>query len=227
MRAKLSADFERFRSGLPPDFADHVRDAYRINLAARYLGVDLPHPIGKGSGQLSLKEEQLETDADAGLAFVILKTVIAEDEAGGQSMSAWAVHETRMAVEEILSVTGKPGWTVTWKGRGWDRSFEEYLALLRAGRSHTRAGRLLVVPSAKFHLPLMDEPFRSVEYAFTTRALQQAWGDEPFLLEKDFSPTLAGDALADEQPRILRWIREVPRQISSAAGGEVRLALKL
>ena len=39
-------------------------------------------PIGKGSGQLSLNLEQLETDRAAGLAFVVLKTVIAEDPAG-------------------------------------------------------------------------------------------------------------------------------------------------
>ena len=26
----------------------------------------------------------------------------------------------------------RDGWTVTWKGRGWDRSFEDYLDLVRA-----------------------------------------------------------------------------------------------
>ena len=34
-----------------------------FDLGARYLGHPLPHPIGKGSGQLSLKPEQLEADA--------------------------------------------------------------------------------------------------------------------------------------------------------------------
>ena len=56
-----------------------MREAYRIDLTARYLGYTLPHPIGKGSGQLSLNQEQLENDRAAGLAFVVLKTVIAED----------------------------------------------------------------------------------------------------------------------------------------------------
>ncbi len=64
------------------DLAAHVREAYRIDLAARYLGHPLPHPIGKASGQLSLNLEQVETDRAAGLAFVVLKTVIAEDPAG-------------------------------------------------------------------------------------------------------------------------------------------------
>src|SRR5439155_26940612 len=72
-------------------------------------------------------------------------------------------------------------------------------ALPICGRDLTRAGRLLTLPSVKYHLPRLDEPFRDDEYAFTTRALADAWGESPLLLEKDFSPTLAGDALADER----------------------------
>ena len=218
--ASLTRDFERFKRELPRDFPSLVRDTYRINLAARYLGRPLPHPIGKGSGQLSLNSGQLETDAEAGLAFAVLKTVIAQDAAGDQSMAAWAIHESKMKVERRGA-----GWTVTWKGRGWDRSFDEYLALVRAGRDLTRAGRLLAVPSVKYHLPRLDEPFRDSEYAYTTRALATAWRDAPLLLEKDFSPTLAGDALAEEKQQILRWLREVPQRIR--AHGDVRLSMKL
>lgn len=218
--ASLTRDFERFRRELPRDFPAHVREAYRIDLSARYLGETIPHPIGKGSGQLSLNEGQLETDADAGLAFAVLKTVIAQDAEGAQAMAAWAIHETKMKVERRGD-----GWTVTWKGRGWDRSFDEYLALVRVGRDFTRAGRLLAVPSVKYHLPRLDEPFRDAEYAFTTRALAAAWGDPPLLLEKDFSPTLAGDPLADEKPQIRRWLREVPDRVRVHA--PVRLAVKV
>src|SRR6266550_2617101 len=141
-RASLTNDFERFKRALPRDFPAHVRDTYRINLAARYLGEPIPHPVGKGSGQLSLNTGQLETDAEAGLAFAVLKTVIAQDSAGDQSMAAWAIHETKMKVERRGG-----GWTVTWKGRGWDRSFDEYLALARAAWDFTRAGLLLTVRS--------------------------------------------------------------------------------
>ena len=218
--ASLADDFERFKRALPRDFPAHVRDAYRINLSARYLGEPLPHSIGKGSGQLSLNTGQLETDAEAGLAFVVLKTVIAQDEAGAQSMAAWAIHESKMKVERRGA-----GWTVTWKGRGWDRSFDDYLALVRAGWDLTRGDRLLTVPSVKYHLPRLNEPFRDAEYAFTTNALAKAWGASPLLLEKDFSPTLAGDPLSDEKAQILRWLREVPQQIRAHA--DVRLAMKL
>lgn len=227
MRAQLGHDFERFGRELPRDWPSHVRDTYGIDLRAEYLGAPLPHPVGKASGQLSLKEEQLEADADAGLAFAVLKTVIGEDESGRQTMGAWAVHETRMAVERRPAPDGRDGWTVTWKGRGWDRSLADYLALVRLGRDLTRAGRLLTVPSVKLHLPRLGEPFAQDEYRYTVGGLRSAWGDDTLLIEKDFSPTLAGDALGDEQARILRWLAEVPDRIRTAAGGAVRIALKL
>ena len=228
MHALLARDFERFGRGLPRDAATHIREAYGIDLTARYLGHEIPHPIGKGSGQLSLNADQLETDREAGLAFVVLKTVIAEDEAGDRSMAAWAVHEARMRVERRAAGDGREGWTVTWKGRGWDRPFEDYLALVRVAGDLTRAGGMLAVPSVKYHLPRLEEPFRESEYRYTTRRLAEAWGGGDLPVEKDFSPTLAGDPLADERARILRWLREVPGQIRSSAGpAPLRLALKL
>jgi hypothetical protein len=230
MRARLAADFERFGRGMPGDAPGHIRETYGLDLRARYLGFDLPHPIGKGSGQLSLNAEQLEADRQAGLAFVVLKTVIAEDEHGAQSMGAWAIHETRMKVEPREAADGRSGWTVTWKGRGWDRSFDDYLALVRLGGELTRRAALVAVPSVKFHLPRLEEPFRQAEYRHTVGRLAEAWGGGTLPIEKDFSPTLAGDALADEQARILRWLREVPgeiRRAGAAAGAGVRLAVKL
>ena len=227
MRARLERDFERFKRELPSDIAGYIRGAYRIDLTARYLGRTLPHPIGKGSGQLSLSLEQLETDRAAGVAFVVLKTVIAEDPAGERSMGAWAVHETRMKVERRRSAGDREGWTVTWKGRGWDRSFDEYLALVRAAADCTRSGEIVAVPSVKYHLPRLGEPFRTEEYRYTTERLSQAWGGEELPLEKDFSPTLAGNELANERNQILRWLREVPGQVRAAAPAPVRLALKL
>jgi hypothetical protein len=228
MHALLARDFERFGRELPRDAAAHVREAYGIDLGARYLGYPIPHPIGKGSGQLSLNADQIETDREAGLAFVVLKTVIAEDETGDRSMGAWAVREAKMRVERRGASDGRDGWTVTWKGRGWDRPFEDYLALVRVAGDLTRDGDMLAVPSVKYHLPRLDEPFREREYRYTTGRLAEAWGEGDLPIEKDFSPTLAGDPLADERARILRWLREVPGQVRRAAGAApLRLALKL
>ncbi len=227
MRARLVADFERFKDGLPRDFPAYVRDAYHVDLTARYLGQTLPHPIGKGSGQLSLNERQLEEDRAAGLAFVVLKTLIAQDDAGVQSMAAWAIHETKMKVERRRVSGADRGWTVTWKGRGWDRSFDDYLDLVRAGRDLTRAGELLVIPSVKYHLPRLGVPFVESEYRYTTTHLAEAWDEPPLLLEKDFSPTLAGDSLAEDRAQILRWLREVPELIRWASPIETRVSVKL
>lgn len=227
MRTQLAADCAAFGREWRGDWAAHVLDAYRIDLRTQFLGQPVPHPIGKGSGQLSLRADQLAADADAGLAFAVLKTVIAEDETGARTMGAWAIHETRMRVEQRATADGRTGWTVTWKGRGWDRSLEEYLALVRAGRDLARAGRMLVIPSVKYHLPQPDEPFRDAEYRYTTRQLASAWGDGTLLVEKDFSPTLAGDRLADERGAVLRWLREVPAHIRAAAETPLRIGLKL
>ena len=227
MRERLERDFERFRRVLPRDFPDYVRRVYRIDLTARYLGERVPHPIGKGSGQLSMNLGQLEDDAAAGLAFVLLKTVVAQDEAGARGMAAWAIHETKMSIERRVAGDGRLGWTVTWRGRGWDRSLEEYLTLVRAGRDFTRAGQLLVVPSVKYHLPRLNEPFREAEYCYTTARLAEAWGEPLLLVEKDFSPTLAGDVLAEERAPILRWLGEVPERIRAASPVPVRVAVKL
>src|SRR5256886_16134892 len=122
---------------------------------------------------------------------------------------------------------GRRGWTVTWRGGGWDRPFGDYLALVRAGRDLTRAGRLLVVPSVKYHLPRLTEPFREGEYRYATTQLADAWREPPLLVEKDFSPTLAGDPLADDRAQILPWLREVPGRIRAASRIPVRVAVKL
>ena len=78
------------------------------------------------------------------------------------------------------------------------------------GGDGARGGGPLIVPSVKLHLPRLEEDFARDEYEHTIGALARAWRDAPLLLEKDFSPTLAGDALADERDRILRWIDEIP-----------------
>jgi hypothetical protein len=132
-----------------------------------------------------------------------------------------------MKVEPRRSAGGREGWTVTWKGRGWDRTLDEYLDLVRAGADLTHSGAMVVVPSVKYHLPRLGEPFRTLEYRNTTEQLARAWGREPLPLEKDFSPTLAGDALAEEKSQILRWLREVPGEIRQSLGTPVQLALKL
>jgi dihydroorotate dehydrogenase len=232
---QVRSDHDRFsRDGLPEDLDGHVRRTYGLDVTASYAGTTIRNPWGKASGQLSLNESQVEEAAEAGLGFVVLKTVIARDAAGRQSMSAWAIREARMLVEPIISpTTGARGWTVTWKGRGWWQSFDEYLELVRAGASIGRRRGLLVIPSVKYHLPAApDERWREEEYVETTRdliaAYRSAAGSDPVPLEKDFSPTLAGSDRSTQRRVVLDWLGRVPALIRHAAGTEpIRVGLKL
>ncbi|MFI5202126.1 MAG: hypothetical protein ACHQNE_07050 [Candidatus Kapaibacterium sp.] len=233
----IRADYERFALGLPRPLEDYVLDAYRISLASIYAGLPIKNPFGKASGQLSLNANQVERDAEAGLGFVVLKTLIAQDKTGAQSMKAWAIPATKMTVEEILGtreqVRGKRGWSVTWKGRGWSESFEAYLQFFERAIEISSRSNMLIIPSVKYHLPKPGETlWRTDEYEFTTVQLHRIWKKsrgEPMPLEKDFSPTLAGDQnFSREKENILGWLRTVPQLIkATSVGNDVRLGLKI
>ena len=226
-RSRLAADAERLARALPPDIAAHARDRYGIDLTGRYAGRDVRIPFGKASGQLSMNIRQVEADAQAGLGFVVLKTVIAEDTAGERAMAAWAIHETGMSVEPLTSQRGQKGWTVTWRGRGWDRSLREYLELYRDALSIGAAAPMTVAASVKYDLPAGDAQFRTAEYDFTPSRLVEIGGPGT-IIEKDFSPTLAGDARASAQMAIMRWLREVPELMRHGAGATaITVGLKL
>jgi dihydroorotate dehydrogenase len=234
LRRQVEADHDRFaREGLPGDLDGYLREVYKLDMTASYAGLPLRNPWGKASGQLTLNLAQLEEAADDGLGFAVLKTVIAQDASGQQSMAAWAIKESRMVAEPITSpTTGAAGWTITWRGRGWWQPFADYLELVRQGVALGRARQMPVIPSVKYHLPGEGETaWRVDEYTATTRAFLQAWtdggGSMPMVLEKDFSPTLAGSDLAVQRPIVLDWLRRVPDLIRAAAPGQVRVGLKL
>jgi hypothetical protein len=233
--ALLTSDFTRFAStGLPPDLERYVLETYGVDVSGRYAGLSLRNPWGKASGQLSMRKGQVEEDAAAGLGFVVLKTVIAQDARGVQSMAAWAVQESRMVVEPIAGVeTGAPGWTVSWKGRGWWQSLDDYLGLVRDSVAIGRSAGMVVAPSVKYHLRGPHEhDWREEEYVETTRVLLDAFrtggGVGPMPLEKDFSPTLAGSERSKQRAMTLEWLAKAPALIRKAiAPGEVRVGLKL
>src|SRR5438105_1865921 len=231
-RHRVEDDFERFRDGLPLDLRTYVLETHGVDIAGEYAGQTIRNPFGKASGQLSLNARQVRRDAEGQLGFVVLKTVIAEDAGGGQSMAAWAIPETRMRVERITAPSGREGWTVTWKGRGWSDTLAAYRDLVREAAAIGDAAGMVVAPSVKYHLPAPGEgEFRVGEYQHTTRLLQAAWSegrDTPMPLEKDFSPTLAGDDRSRERQQILTWLERVPDLIRDAAAPPgVVLGIKL
>lgn len=243
-RKRVADFYDRFAAGgLPENLEEFLIEEFALDVATEYAGQPIRNPWGKASGQLSMNSGQIREDVEAGLGFVVLKTVIAQDETGTQSMDAWAIREARMLVERVTGkVTGQPGWTVTWKGRGWWQSFDEYLTLIREARdiSSGAAGRkseppTLIVPSCKYHLPAPGESvWKTAEYEYATRKFLEAWSaspDEPMPLEKDFSPTLAGSDLATAREQILNWLHEVPALIRRGAGQggvtSLRVGLKI
>jgi hypothetical protein len=232
IRNQIADEFDaRADNPLTENLREWALDRWGVDIAGRYAGRKIRVPFGKASGQLSMTPQQVETDALAGLGFVVLKTVIAQDNSGERGMAAWAIHETHMHVERIDDEEGTPGWTVTWRGRGWDKPFSSYLRLLRAAVPIGAQHDMPVAASVKYHLPGGDEPFRESEYRYTTQAIAAAWRDAAGrgapIIEKDFSPTLAGDQRSDERENVLRWLREVPRLVASAGAGPIDLGMKV
>lgn len=231
LRTKLDALIRRTAGAPPANLAELVREDLGVDLSTEYGGRPIPHPFGKASGQLSCTLSQVGDDVEAGIAFIVLKTVIAEDPAGGRSMEAWTVRDTKMRVEERVSQSGRAGWTVTWTGRGWSGSLQEYLTFFEASLEAGRDAGVPVIPSVKFHLPAGGEAYRTDEYRHTTGQLLEVWaraaGEDAMLLEKDFSPTLAADERTADLAGVLRWLADVPGLIDAAAPGRVRLGVKV
>jgi len=231
--ASLVRDYERFRAGLPEDLEDYVRQQYQLDLSSEYGGHFIKNPFGKASGQLSLNLSQVRRDCEEQLGFIVLKSIIAEDTSGAQSMSEWAIEETRMVVERIVGQDKTEGWTVSWKGRGWYDTFAKYLEFFDEALSCARPASVLVVPSCKYHLPSAAEQLWKVgEYEYTTRCLIDVWQkhhpDAPMLIEKDFSPTLAGSDRAAQAEMIIEWLTRVTSLIRrGAAPATVRIGLKV
>jgi hypothetical protein len=230
--AQLKKDFEDFRDGLPRPLESHILSAYGIDLKSEYGGLPVKNPFGKASGQLALAAHQVEKDSTAGLGFVILKTVIAQDSHGGQSMWEWAIPETRMSVERIRGRSGQEGWTVTWKGRGWYDTLEAYQKFFDEALAIGAGSQMLIVPSVKYHLPTPAEGlWKQDEYTFTTKRLldpwKKHWPNLAIPLEKDFSPTLAGSERAAQQAKILEWLMKVPALIHAVERGKIHVGLKL
>ena len=190
-RAALVRDYERFRTGLPDSLEAYVQDVYKIDLSSEYGDHSIKNPFGKASGQLSLNISQVRRDSEEGLGFVVLKSIIAEDASGVQSMSEWAIEETRMVVERIVGQDQTAGWTVSWKGRGWYDTFEKYLEFFDEALSIATPVSVLVAPSCKYHLPRADErEWKIGEYEYTTRRLLDVWQrhypSAAMPIEKDF-----------------------------------------
>lgn len=207
---------------------EHIKNRYGIDVSSFYGPYKIRHPFGKASGQLSTNQAQVKSDLEGGLAFTVLKTVIAESKDHQSEMEAWKIKAPRMEVEKITSQNGEEGYTVTWKGRGWEKTLEEYLEFLE--ESLALAKNYPIIPSCKYHLPPLGEEYKVDEYIYTTQKIYQSWRkyrEEELVLEKDFSATLAGTDLAGAKEQVLAWLTEVPAKIKEASDASIYLGVKL
>lgn len=194
---------------------NYILEKYNLDVTGKYGPLAVKNPFGKASGQLSCKISQIKADAEAGLGFVVIKTVISQDENSKSLMEDWKIRFPKMVVEEIVSKRGEKGYTVTWKGKGWDKDFEDYLELVNQSFNVYKETNMPVIPSVQYHLPNGEENFKESEYEFTTKSLEEIWKrasvDLPFIIEQDFSATLT--ELKSTKEEIARWLREVPKLI--------------
>jgi len=227
--SQIAGDYERFSTGLPRNLPGYLLERYGLDVSGEYAGRSVRLPFGKGAGQLSLSAKQVEGDARGGLGFVVLKSVVSETREGTSLMEEWRESAPGMVVERIRGHSGEEGWTVTWRGKGWDRSFAEYLNLLRRGLEIARASGMPVVPSCIFSLPgSLNEPWAEEEFEFTLESFFQLWQGEGLPLEIDFSPTLAGHPLSRDPDLVLRWVRGiVPALRRAAKGRKLTVGIKL
>lgn len=228
---KIEKDYKHFAVNWPENVEQYILNEYNVDISASYGFKKIKNPFGKASGQLSSNIRQIENDIGSGLGFVVLKTVIAEDEAGHSGMQPWKRYAPRMKVEKIESKLGKKGWTVTWKGRGWSKSFNDYLEFMEKSLQKGKEKGVPVVPSCQYHLPEIKGTFNEKEYQYTTNLLLSTWKkiypDSPLLLEQDFSPTLLDGTLQNKE-QIFYWLDNVLAMIKSCVNErELLLGLKL
>jgi dihydroorotate dehydrogenase len=234
---KVCGDYNRFAiEGVPQNFEEYILEKYKIDISSKYGELNIKNPFGIASGQLSNSINQIENGMKDGIGFIVLKTVIAEDGSGNSSMKDWKINEPKMVIEEIRSQRGELGYTTTWKGRGWHKSFDEYLELMEKSVRLSKESAVPVIPSCKFNLPQSkDQDFKNEEYKYTMGKFLEVWksvmgssSDGDLYLEKDFSPTLAGSSMSKVKETILWWLEEVPGKIREfSKNSRVFLGVKL
>ena len=236
---RVRNDHDRFAiEGLPEELDGYLLQTYGLDMAASYGGIPLRNPWGKASGQLSLNRSSVEEAADAGLALVVLKTVIAQDAAAArEAMSAWAIKESQMALELIRGTESpetmaglSPGSGAAGGKRSINTSNSCAAPARSAGNARSwwfrRLNTTFPCPGTKAGAPKSTRSRRGRSSMLISIG---SGGVLPLPLEKDFSPTLAGSDRALSRESVLDWIRQVPGLIRAAVPtpDQVRVGLKL
>ena len=228
LQSRVERDYQKHLWLNAPSLESYVLEQYGWDLSTDLGGIRVKNPWGKAAGQLSLNTTQVDRDAQGGLGFVVLKTVIAQDESGSSVQKAWMVDAPRMLVERITAKTGEEGWTVSWKGRGWSESFQSYLEFVERSFKLGANQDCLVIPSCQLPLYVGPENPHEKEYRYTLRSLGEALqkSEQP-ALELDLSPTLLKDGPAPSAKQTLEELGWVISEARKLLPKNIKLGLKL
>jgi len=188
---RLGHDMDRLGPQTATDLSDYISQNYKIDLSCSYAGIEIPHPFGKGAGQLSMSPDHVRSDFENGLAFTVMKSAVGITEDGDVGIDAWEKSAPKMVVEKRRAMDGRDGWTVTWKGRGWDRGFDAYEQFYKSVIGEHGSG-YFVVPSLMVDVTNLDRAIEQVKHCMGRLVDTHASTNSPipFITEIDISPTL-------------------------------------
>jgi len=224
----LTDDLERAEPSVACVLTDRVREKYRVDLAAEYSGIELPHPFGKAAGQLSISVGQVSSDQSSGLAFTVLKSAVGVTPGGEVGIDAWERRAPKMVVERRISRDGRDGWTVTWKGRGWDKGFDKYVDFYR--ESIRRNPAYPVIASLMVDVTNPDRAREQATHCLGRLADVHWESAKPgieFLVEIDISPTLSLLPGSDRPETFQNWVRTSVRAFRDGIAEGGRFVVKL
>lgn len=229
-KKQIKNDYEKFSDRFPSNVEKYILDNYNLDISSNYNGYDIKNPFGKAPGQLSINIKQVQNDLNSGLGFVVLKSVSSVNPYEKNRLPKNNYKKRKMKVEKIISKSGREGWTVTWKGVGWPRSFEDYLEFMEKSLKLSKKHNTLVVPSCQFKVPNKYKNFDLENYKFTTESLIKVWENifpnNKLPLEIDFSPTVWRNKITTKE-ETLYYYKKIPDLIKNIGEDKLKLGVKI
>ena len=223
----LSDDFDSGEVAPAKDLSPRILEKYGVDLTGEYAGVSLYHPFGKAAGQLSLNEKQVISDRDSGLAYTVLKSAVGVTESGEVGIDDWQKSAPEMMLEPRKARDGRTGWTVTWKGRGWDKGFGAYIEFYR--ESLRQNPGYLVIPSLMVDVTdaarARQQASHCITELFEIHGRNASVGN--FVIEIDISPTLFLLPDADKDEKVIEMVTTSVDAFRSALESKGRCVIKL
>ncbi len=215
----------------PPDSArkisDYVLDKYGVDLTARYASIEIPHPFGKGAGQLSMHEKHVLSDRTNALAYTVLKSAVGVTSGGEVGIDDWQKSSPKMVLETRRACDGRDGWTVTWKGRGWVKGIDAYIELYRISLEQNPG--YPVIPSMMVAVADPELAKEQGKYCIgrLSDVFRTSGSSKKFLIEIDISPTLSLLPGSEDDETFSGWVRNSVAAFRDGLAGRGQSIVKI